>query len=130
MAVDISTISNQSVAAVSVNKPLNLPINKSVNNEAVMPLLNASAEESVTDPEPAFEPSFEELQSAVTNINEHVQNLQRGITFSIDDGTGRTIIKVIDTLTDEVVRQIPSEEVLEISANLQSVAGLIFKANA
>ena len=36
------------------------------------------------------------------------------IEFSLDGSTGRTLIKVTDRTTNQVIRQIPSEEVLQI----------------
>ena len=55
------------------------------------------------------EPSREELDVAVEKLNQIAQNLGRELQFEIDDDSGQTIVKVIDTETDEVVRQIPNE---------------------
>ncbi len=55
-----------------------------------------------------------ELQLAVNQINEFVQSVQRDLLFSMDDDSGRTVIKVMDRSTGELVRQIPSEEVLAL----------------
>jgi flagellar protein FlaG len=80
------------------------------------------------------EVSAEELQQVVAQLNDHVQQIQRDLQFSVDDSSGRTVIRVVDSQTEEVVRQIPSEEVLRISRNLQEqledVTGLIFETSA
>lgn len=80
------------------------------------------------------EVSAEELQQVVEKLNDHVQQIQRDLKFSVDDSSGRTVIRVVDSQTEEVVRQIPSEEVLRISRNLQQqledVTGLIFETSA
>jgi len=55
------------------------------------------------------------LQSAVTIMNEHVQNLHRNLQFTVDDDSGRSVVTVMDSETDEVIRQIPSEEMLEFA---------------
>ncbi|MCW9014734.1 MAG: flagellar protein FlaG [Gammaproteobacteria bacterium] len=72
----------------------------------------------------------ERLEEAVSNINEYAQNIERSLQFSISDTDGRTIIKVIDSETNEIVRQIPPEEVLSISERLGSAGngGLLFQA--
>ena len=44
--------------------------------------------------------------------------MQRDMDFSVDDKTGRFVVKVIDSQTKEVIRQIPSEEMLAISRHL------------
>ena len=55
---------------------------------------------------------------------------QRALEFSIDEGSGRTVIKVIDKETEAVIRQIPSEEVLELSARLRRGDGLLVNVQA
>ncbi len=71
----------------------------------------------------------DKLEEAVSNINEYTQNIQRSLQFSISDADGRTIIKVIDSETNQIVRQIPPDEVLSISENLGSAGngGLFFQ---
>lgn len=55
----------------------------------------------------------ERLQHAVSEMNHFVQNLQRDLQFEVDTDLGRTVISVVDSETKELIRQIPSEEVLE-----------------
>ena len=78
--------------------------------------------------------SSEELQQVVTQLNKQMQQVQRDLLFSVDDSSGRTIVRVVNTETEEVVRQIPSEEILRISSNLQEQldggTGLIFETSA
>lgn len=62
----------------------------------------------------------EQLSAAVRNINEYVQQVQRTLQFSIDDDTGTTVVKVLDSATDEVIRQFPPEEALALARHLQA----------
>lgn len=55
----------------------------------------------------------ERLQQAVTDMTNFVQNLQRDLQFEVDTDLGQTVISVVDSETKELIRQIPSEEVLE-----------------
>ncbi len=64
------------------------------------------------------------LNEAVRGLNEHVQIINRELHFSIDKDSGRTLIKVIDLATKEVIRQIPSKEALAVARMLQEGAGL------
>ncbi len=64
-----------------------------------------------------------ELKKAVSNINSYVQKLSRDLLFSVDEGTGRTVIKVVDGSTDKLIRQIPSEDVLALARHLQDSEG-------
>ena len=74
--------------------------------------------------------SAEELQNVVKRLNEHVQMISRDLQFSVDEQSGRSVIRVVNAETQELVRQIPSEEVLRISQYIKEqtdeVAGLIF----
>jgi len=61
----------------------------------------------------------EELNKAVAEINQFVQQVQRDLQFSVDDKTGRTVIKVIDSESKEVIRQIPEEKLLDVARTLR-----------
>lgn len=62
--------------------------------------------------------SQEALEKVVSQLNAYIQNTQRDVDFSVDDTTGRVVVKVIDSESEEVIRQIPSEEMLAISRHL------------
>ena len=64
------------------------------------------------------EMSRDELESVVSQLQDYVQSIQRDMKFQIDDATGRVIVQVIDSHSQEVVRQIPSEEMLAIARHL------------
>lgn len=63
-----------------------------------------------------------ELHEAVNRINTYVQSVQRDLSFSMDETSGHTIIKVIDSESGKLVRQIPSEEVLALATFIQSAS--------
>ena len=68
----------------------------------------------------------EVLADAVDQLNEHAQGTQRNLSFSVDDSSGRTVVRVVDTQTEEVIRQIPSEEMLVLIRNFSESIGNIF----
>ena len=76
------------------------------------------------------ETATKEIEKAVTQINDYVQNLQRNLHFSVDEESGRTIIRVVDSATDELIRQIPSEKLLAVSQALEEFSGLLLEAKA
>ncbi|PWV63291.1 flagellar protein FlaG [Plasticicumulans acidivorans] len=63
--------------------------------------------------------SEDELQAAMQLVNEHLQASHRSLQFSRDDGSGYVVIKVMDTEKNEVIRQIPSEELLALARHLR-----------
>jgi flagellar protein FlaG len=70
------------------------------------------------------------LQEAVRRAADVVHKLASDLLFSLDQETGKTVIKIVDSRTNEVIRQIPSEEVLAISRNLDRIEGLLLKQKA
>lgn len=60
------------------------------------------------------------LDSAIKQLNSYVQSVNRNIEFNIDKDNGRTVVKVIDTDTEELIRQIPNEEALHIAKRLDT----------
>ena len=66
------------------------------------------------------EPSSEQIKTATDNINRAMQlaNQNLEFEFSMDRDTNKTIVKVLDKSTGEVVRQIPSEETVAIARSI------------
>ncbi len=58
------------------------------------------------------------IAPAVTQLNDCVQNVRRDLEFSVDEQAGVYVVKVIDRHWRDVVRQIPSEEALELARKL------------
>lgn len=60
-------------------------------------------------------PNPAQLKEAVSKLNDYTQSISRKLSFSIEESTGRTVIKVYDAETDELIRQIPPEETLRLA---------------
>jgi len=82
---------------------------------------------------------LDRLDSAVSDINSYVETVNRTIQFTIDDALplGRSVIKVIDSETEEVIREFPDEAALELARKINeqteeniSPKGLIFSEKA
>jgi flagellar protein FlaG len=72
----------------------------------------------------------EQVQEAAKQVAERLQSNQRTLQFSVDPETKSTVVKVIDSETNQVIRQIPSEEILSISKRLEAATGVLFSASA
>ncbi len=71
------------------------------------------------------------LADAVSELNDHVQNIQRDLEFTIDSDSGRTVIKVVDSRSKEVLRQIPPKEILQLASTLKQLQdGTILRVKA
>lgn len=72
----------------------------------------------------------ERLEQAVERANVLISNSQRGLKFSVDDETDVAVVSVIDKDTDTLVRQMPSDVVLNLIERLDEVSGLLFQDEA
>ena len=85
--------------------------------------------EGVPAADPLQAPSLP-VETAVSSIQAFAQSIQRNLNFSLDDSSGRVVVKVTDSVFGEVIRQIPSEEALRLAESLDEVRSLLFKAEA
>lgn len=53
-----------------------------------------------------------------------------GLEFSLHKETGRTMVKVFNKDTDELVREIPPEQILDLAAKLDEMVGMLFDQEA
>lgn len=87
-----------------------------------------------TQDNPVFAPAPPVTQAAVVaavqSANAYVQSVSSSLQFSLDQDSGRTVVKMVDTATDEVLRQFPSEEMLAISKSIDRMQGLLINRQA
>lgn len=107
---------------------LNLAYPAAVVAQGAAPLATAPVDKSKAEAGESklSEPKRDELEKAVTDIREFVQAAQRKLDFSIDDSTGRVVVKVIATDSGDVIRQIPSETALKLAQSLTDASSLLF----
>lgn len=75
-------------------------------------------------------PPVAEVKEAVNRLNAYVQTLRRDLQFRVDEDTDRVIVTVTDSETHEVIRQIPSEEILAVAKSLENIQGVLMDTNA
>ncbi|HCY64611.1 MAG TPA: hypothetical protein DHV59_17665 [Oxalobacteraceae bacterium] len=80
--------------------------------------------------QPASTTSPDQVKQALKDINTAMQSLSSNLEFSLDEESDQAIIKVVDSQTGDVIRQIPSKEALEISKALDKVQGLLVRQQA
>ena len=89
--------------------------------------------QSPVSPRPAGEISKEvdpkQMEEAATEMAEKMNQVasvfNTSLSFSVDKPTGKTVIKVMDTKTDELIRQIPPKEVLKLIGRMRNVMGML-----
>lgn len=115
--MDINTNTLQQQAAVMT--PLKLVNVKPSVDAPVKNMDDAGRKVESADATPvaeAKEPKNpDDLKQAVSQLNDYVQTMQRDLQFSIDKESGVMVVKVIDTKSEKVIRQIPAEETLRLA---------------
>ncbi|MGB0936186.1 MAG: flagellar protein FlaG [Colwellia sp.] len=71
----------------------------------------------------------QETEHLVASLNAFVQLMDRNISFEVDTLSGRDVISVFDKETEVLIRQIPSEETLELLNRMDKVVGVLFSEN-
>lgn len=113
-----------SVRSLSAEATGNSPEN--INTSTVAQNKFASAPNSDTAP-PGQLANEDELNQVVQEMNDFVKPINNSLEFSVDKDTGTTVVKVLDTETQEVIKQIPSEEMLALAKAIGQLKGLFVK---
>lgn len=71
-----------------------------------------------------------QLETAVKKLNDLVAPALQTVQFSLDEQSERMVVKVVDTASKQVLRQIPNEEVLAMSKTLDKLQGLMIRQTA
>jgi flagellar protein FlaG len=67
-------------------------------------------------------PSNNQITDDVVNeLNDAILGVRRELRFSIDEDSGRAVVQVLDSETGEMIRQLPSDEVLAVSRHIREV---------
>ncbi|MBK7590163.1 MAG: flagellar protein FlaG [Betaproteobacteria bacterium] len=78
----------------------------------------------------AAQPPAEEVHAAVTQANRTMAALSASLMFEVDAETQTTVVKVVDTSDNRVLRQIPSQEMLDIAQALDRLQGMLVRDQA
>ena len=73
--------------------------------------------QATVDPQ-ALDEQQKKVDEAVSKLNDYVQSTQRDLQFSYDEDAGRPVVTVLDRETQQVIRRIPDDVVLNLARNL------------
>jgi flagellar protein FlaG len=71
-----------------------------------------------------------DIEGAVIGANRFFEQISRELRFERSETEGKIVVQVRDQKTGEVIRQFPSEEMLQISKDMERISGLLFKDSA
>ena len=124
---NVSTMVSQTVNTNTGSKTASIGISNSQHA--------LHGEQAITSEAVEVEVTKETVDRVVHQLETQSQSLRRDLQFNVDDSTGRVIVIVTDSETDEVIRQIPSEELLALSRHLidaleDDSSGFLFESKA
>jgi len=67
--------------------------------------------------------SLEDAKKLAEQGNKVFEDTQRNLQFKVDGETNQVVVSVVDRKSGEVLRQIPSEEVLALAKRLKELDG-------
>ncbi|MGA0856256.1 MAG: flagellar protein FlaG [Burkholderiaceae bacterium] len=125
--LEVSLLSDQALAVRGYTAQVRAP-------QALAELARADARVDAMDlPTPDLSPvslSRESAQALVKQISQQLEDSGRSLALSVDEVAGDIVTRVLNPNTGELVRSIPSEEMLRISRNLMSIEGLLINQSA
>jgi flagellar protein FlaG len=127
MVIEIGTM--QGISVLSPPAQTDSP-KAAVNRESELTKEQVKQADAQAPPQDAPHEDEDRLAEMVSDLGNLVRSLHRELQFTVDKESGETVIKVVDKETDEVIRQIPSQEFMELRKRLEDSAGIIFQDSA
>lgn len=125
--MEVTTLSNAVPVRTEV-KPGQLkeaaPKIADIEATALLKPVNEAEQNKETQQDP------EQLQQVAEELSNTMSMMRKGLAFKVDETSGTHVVSVMDVDSGDVIRQIPSEEALELAAKLSEVAGLLMKTEA
>jgi flagellar protein FlaG len=119
----------QSVGNFGTGSPL--PAAPPQGNAVGAPSPVVSPEVRLQAPPAQPTPDRAQLEQVINEFKQLVKPMvSNGLNFSIDDSTGKTIVRITDGETGEMIRQIPSEEMMEIARSIDRMQGMLLRQEA
>ena len=119
-----------SIQSLNVNVGNPPPPAQPRSNPAPVPEAVKLPDAPVQSVQPTQKPAAAQLQQALERLKQAVPAKSNALQFSLDDSSGQTIARVVDSETGEVIRQIPSKELLEIAQAIDKMQGMLLKQKA
>jgi flagellar protein FlaG len=101
-------------------------INNSKKINTVSEVVDAQSAAQANNESTAIEQvalTSKQLEQVAQQLQDFVGEMNRGLEFSVDKDSGRDVIKVIDKASGDLVKQYPSEEVLDLVSKLSTMIG-------
>jgi len=97
------------------------PVTPTQGMAPVTPIFTSQASGSAQPATPVPTVNKQSVETAVEQMQDFAQVMSRQLQFDVDDQSGRTVVRVIDKDSGDVIRQIPSEEILAMARHMKEL---------
>jgi flagellar protein FlaG len=113
--------------SAQLNQPpgMGTVVSARTNTDAQVVAAAASAEFKPSNIQQSTQQTRQAVEAAAQQMQSFVSSMGRNLNFSIDGSTGYHVVRVTNPSTGEVIRQMPSEEVLRLAHSFDQIAALI-----
>lgn len=118
LALDSGSATNKSVSTQEQVSPVT-----KVVNAPDMAEKTKAVEELV---QKRIEINKEQLKKMVEKMDEFVNSINKGLSFRVDEASGRDVVTIYEASTGDIIRQIPDEEMLIILRRLATASSGLF----
>jgi len=87
------------------------------------PMLSSNINEVVA-------PVRESIEKIAADLQKFVQSMGRDLNFSVDETTGYHVVRVVDQSTGELIRQLPSDELLKLAREFEQLQNALVSQRA
>ena len=124
--MDMTQIGTTAALGLQSPLPSNAPVAGVVPVQAV-----TSEHSSPSGASASAQPTPQQVQAAVDVSNKVLQSKTSSeLEFSVEKGTGMTVVKLIDRQSGDVLMQFPSQQMLDIAKTIDQVTGAIIQQTA
>ena len=108
----------QSVLSSAVANQTQQPVSKPAVAEAAQQQQASSSVVSL--PSDNQVSSLKEVVAQSEQLNKQLERVGQSLSFTVDESTQSSVVKIIDKTTDEVIKQFPTEGALKVMKNIQN----------
>jgi len=131
MSIIQSTQQSATPVAVPQNSAPQIQVpQQAMKSDAEVVAKVASTEIKSSGVNEASQPTREVVAKAAAQLQEFVSSMGRNLNFSVDQTTGYNVVRVVNPDTGELIRQLPSEELLKISRDFQRLNNVLVSQKA
>ena len=112
---EVNSIQASKIVSAIENNPYPIPAS-SGKKDIETQLQYDEAEEKIT---------IKQLEKTVNKANEHIMGVNTQLQYRIHEGTDRIMVRLIDTESQDVIREIPPEKMLDLVAEIWKRVGLV-----